>query len=348
MPSAHEHPQVVTEYIAKELSLGHLLGPFPESIVIPGLHLNSFGVIPKGHNLGKWRLIVDLSSPPAEIVNYGIESDLCSLSYITVDRVAEIVVRLGVVALMAKVDVESTFRLILVHPQDRPLLGMSWEGRVYIDPQLPFGLRSAPKLFNAVADTLNWCFYQRSIPHVLCYLDDFIIIGSLNRPCAKQSLIRLQATCTELRVPIAPHKTEGPCSCLVYLGIEMDTLAGQLCFPANKLSRLQACLKDWQASRACHHRDLESLIGLLNHACMVVRAGQTFFRRMIDLLHARCSPRHNTHIRLNVGFHSDLTLLGLLCKQLEWQIIPAYTRLSASGGDGFRRIGSMGMWCMVQ
>ena len=49
------------------------------------------------------------------------------------------VVSLGRGALLSKVDIESAYRLILVHPEDRPLQAISW---VYIDPMLPFSLWS--------------------------------------------------------------------------------------------------------------------------------------------------------------------------------------------------------------
>ena len=70
MPSATTHPEVVTAYLQKEQSLGRLLGPFTPT------QLNRFGVIPKGHNTGKWRLITDLSHPPTGSVNGGIEPEL--------------------------------------------------------------------------------------------------------------------------------------------------------------------------------------------------------------------------------------------------------------------------------
>ena len=46
-------------------------------------------------------------------------------------------------------DIESAYRLIPVHPHDRVLQAVSWNGEIYVDPMLPFGLRSAPKIFNA-------------------------------------------------------------------------------------------------------------------------------------------------------------------------------------------------------
>ena len=55
MGSARERPSVVTEYLTKESSLGRMLGPFTPESQIPSVHINHFGVIPKGHNTGKWR-----------------------------------------------------------------------------------------------------------------------------------------------------------------------------------------------------------------------------------------------------------------------------------------------------
>jgi len=78
-------------------------------------------VIPKGHNIGKWRLITDLSFPEGSSVNDGIDSELCSLSYVTMDEVASIVAGLGIGVLMGKVDIEAAYRLVPVHPQDRVL-----------------------------------------------------------------------------------------------------------------------------------------------------------------------------------------------------------------------------------
>ena len=146
MLSAREHPTVVAEYLAKEQALGRMLGPFDTAASLPPLQINRFGVIPKGHNRGRWRLITDLSFPREHSVNDGIDLALCSLSYSTVDEVASLVARLGPGALLAKIDIESAYRLIPVHPHDCPLLAMQWDGHLYIDPMLPFGLRSAPKI----------------------------------------------------------------------------------------------------------------------------------------------------------------------------------------------------------
>ena len=63
-------------------------------------------------------------------VNDGIEPELCSLYYTSVDE-AEAqrpVDYLGIGAQMVKFDMESAYHIVPVHPDDRPLLGMPWKG----------------------------------------------------------------------------------------------------------------------------------------------------------------------------------------------------------------------------
>ena len=183
MLSAIDHPDVFANYLKKEVSLGRMLGLFRSSCELPPLHINRFGVIPKGHNTGKWRLITNLSYPRNFSVNNGIDPSLCSLTYTTVDDIAETAAHLGPGSLLAKVDIESAYRLIPVHPDDRLLQAVQWDNQIFVDPMLPFGLRSAPKIFNAVADALH--LQQSGILLLYHYLDDFIIIAppSLHSVC---------------------------------------------------------------------------------------------------------------------------------------------------------------------
>lgn len=84
--SACQHPSVVDSYLANEVSLGRVAGPF-SSPPVPNLHISSFGVIPKEGQPGKWRLIVDLSSPRGSSVNDGIFGDELTMQYIRLNQV---------------------------------------------------------------------------------------------------------------------------------------------------------------------------------------------------------------------------------------------------------------------
>ena len=129
-------------------------------------------------------------------------------------------------ALMAKVDVKSAYRLVPVHPEDRLLLGMSWEGDIFVDTVLPFGLRSAPKIFTAPADALEWVTRQSGVETVIHYLDDFFLLGE---PDSEQCAVYLQlllGVFTRLKVPVAMEKLEGPVTRLTFLGIHQAQSAG--------------------------------------------------------------------------------------------------------------------------
>ena len=130
MKSVQEHGDVVERYIGAECEARRLLGPLERSR-FPQVHVSPFGVIPKSEP-GKWRLILDLSSPEGNSVNDGINKEWCSLSYISVDDVAARVMGLGRGALMAKFDLKSAYRQVPVHPDDRWLLGMDWNGKLYV------------------------------------------------------------------------------------------------------------------------------------------------------------------------------------------------------------------------
>lgn len=105
---------------------------------------------------GKFTGIVDLSSPGGTSVNDGINPDEFALQYITVDQVICLVSKFGKGALMAKSDVKAAYRNVPVHLSHHYLLGMKWHDQFYVDLGLPFGLRSAPFIFNSVADMVEW------------------------------------------------------------------------------------------------------------------------------------------------------------------------------------------------
>ena len=140
---------------------------------------------------------------------------------------------------LAKFDVQGAFRTVPVHPDDKWLLGMQWEGKVYVDKVLPFGLRSAPKLYNAVANALLWILSRFDGADGIHYLDDFLLFGRPNSPQCAMALRRALARYETLGVPVAPGKTEGPDTRLVFLGIEIDTLSMSLRLPPPKLERLR-------------------------------------------------------------------------------------------------------------
>ena len=167
---------------------------------------------------------------------------------------------------------------------------------------IPFGLRSAPKLFTALADAIQWLIKERGTECCIHYLDDYLFV---EKPTATaQALHMACATLSDLGVPLAPEKVEGPQTCLVFLGIELDTHTLTARLPQEKLQRLSALVDAWQDRKACTKRELLSLLGVLQHAAMVVRFGRVFIRRMIEL--SKVAKEDHHFVRLNKEFRSDL------------------------------------------
>ena len=259
-------------------------------------YTSPMGLVPKLHQLNKFRLIVDLSHPIGASVNDDISPDLCSLRYASVDEAVNVIRRLGRDAQLTKLDIKDAYRIIPVHPDDYHLLGISWRGATYIDRVLPFGLRSAPKIFSAVADLV---LHQQGIKHQLHYLDDFLFLDAATPQGSTGTLEQVLRIFQGLGIPIATQKTEGANTALVFLGILIDTHRFELRLPLEKLTRLQTALQHWEKKRSCTRRELESLLGHLLHAATVVRQGRTFLRQLFPLLSLNRAPHH--WIRLNAA-----------------------------------------------
>ena len=163
-------------------------------------------------------------------MNDTIEPTLCSLKYAAIDQAIALIRLVGQGAVLAKMDLKSAYRMVPIHPPDQPLLVISRQGTTHMDTALPFGLRSAPKIFSAVADTLAWAMVCNGLSGALHYLDDFLLVPH-SRQAAKASLSTALLTCHELEFPVATEKTEGPAVSLVFLGIQFDTCAGTLELP---------------------------------------------------------------------------------------------------------------------
>ena len=88
---------------------------------------------------------------------------------------------------------------IPIHPEDRRLLGMRWEGIIFIDAALPFGLTLPPKIFTAIADALELMVEQEALCSIMHYLDDFLLVGTLEGHDCAQSLHTFLTTCDHLR-----------------------------------------------------------------------------------------------------------------------------------------------------
>ena len=248
-------------------------------------------------------MIVDLSSPAGFSVNDGISQELSSMKYTSLDHLAYLVNSVGRGALLVKADIKEAYRMIPIHPQDQHLLGVSWKDSYYVDRMLPFGLRSTPKIFSAVADALQWILTQRGISNLLHHLDDFIFVAaSVDQAVSQKSM--LISSFQHLGVSLELSKLEGPSTCLTFLGIEVDTEALLLRLPSEKLLRVKQELSHCLLRKSITKRELQSLTALLQFATKVIRPGRPFLRQLYALQAIGSHLGH--HIRLNSAARADI------------------------------------------
>jgi len=175
---------------------------------------------------------------------------------------------------MSKIDLKNAFRLIPVRPEHWNLLGICWRNQIYADTCLPFGLRSAPYLFNQLLIAIHWILQQSyGVQYLLHYLDDFFTADPANSPQCSENL--LFTLCRNINAPTTS---------LIFLGIHLNSETMEASISDERKRALLDELS-WMRSRdKCTKRELLSLIGKLSFCCKVVAAGRIFLRRMINLL----------------------------------------------------------------
>ena len=225
-------------------------------------------------------------------INNFIEKDDFSLQYITIDNAIAAIQGFGSNCFMAKTDTESAFRLYPVHPDDWEL----WNGHYYFGKVLPFGLRSAPFLFNQLSDAIEWILPNNCSISFPCHiLDDFLLIEPpaptipYESPC-QASLSSIILTFKDLNILISAAKTEGPCQIIQFMGIILDSQKMEARLPEDKIERIRTALHTFQSKRSKTLQELQSLIGTLNFACKVIPLGALSSKELLSLPEVSKNP----------------------------------------------------------
>ena len=120
---------------------------------------------------------MDLSSAAGANIIDGVSAEWSFVSYVSIDHLSSLIISTGKGAVLVKADIKEAYRMLSIHREDQALLGVCWERIIYTDRALPFGLRSAPKIFSAVADASQWIVVNKGVRNLLHYLNDFIFVS---------------------------------------------------------------------------------------------------------------------------------------------------------------------------
>ncbi|XP_011405990.1 PREDICTED: uncharacterized protein LOC105313901 [Amphimedon queenslandica] len=205
-----------------------------------------------------------------------------------------------------KIELKDVYWIVPVHPHDMYLLAITWQNVTYLDRALPFGLRSAPKIFSAVAYMIAWALHCCGLPQQINYLHDLLLFVHPSDQNGAEMLVNALQILDVLGVPVATvttHKVKGPSTSLTFLGIVLDTMSFQL-IPADELRCVKGMMAMWLSRNSGTRKELERFLGHLVHAATLIQLGRTFLRELFKLLHKVNKPQH--FIQLTTTETADL------------------------------------------
>ena len=303
------------------------------------------GLVPK-HD-GGYRRIHHLSHPRGTSVNDFIDDESAHLQYTSFQNVLTEVLYAGRHAVILKKDIKDAFRNIPVAPHQQWLLGFNWNGQYYKETCLPFGLSTAPFLFNLFAEAFHWMIESHlHWKHLRHYLDDFISIieaqlATPERLAANHEGYNALTDC--LGIPRNDAKDCTGTVCTV-LGIEIDTNTFEARLPKEKLDQAITATMEALMQQSISLHDAQSLTGFLSFCSQAVRLGRVFMRRLWDFV-ASYPPHCRSTIRRKIpsGVMDDLhwwnsllpTYNGVLYFEESRDTIQLYTDASLMGLGGF-------------
>ena len=231
-----EKPHIAKELIQKEVKQGHFLGPFMEP-PLDGLICSPLNLVPKAGNPGKFRLIHNLAFPyNHNSVNANIPDHQAVVSFVPFDIAVQICQFLGPNCYISKMDYNSAFRIFPILGLDIHLLGFTLDGQYYINSSMAFGAGSSCRIFETFTTAMEWALIRqtgwRTCTH---YLNDFFLTRGTYLECAT-FMENSQSLSDFVGAKLLAAKTEGPCTKLTFLGLQLDMCNQLILIPGTKLT----------------------------------------------------------------------------------------------------------------
>ena len=152
-PSALSFSEHVDYYIANELELGAIAGPFIHNPLPRPLICSPLQTVPKRGST-KRRVVMDLIFAPSRLVN-SVIPDNNTIQYNTylyepykrrlpgIDRLCEFILQHDRGCLLYKLDLQCAYRQLPIDPKDYFYLGFRHKNMLYFDTRCPFRLRTS-------------------------------------------------------------------------------------------------------------------------------------------------------------------------------------------------------------
>lgn len=297
----------VDTLLATDVQINALLGPFQRQPFTTPLVCSPLQIVKK-QDSAKPRLVVDLSFPIDSSINMGISNDWfldqpVNLHYPSVLTLAEIVRTKGRGCLMFKTDLAKCYKQFSIQPNDWHYCAISWKHAYYVYIRQIFGLRSSAYACQRVTSAITYLMQQNSYS-VCNYLDDLAGAESIHK--ASTAYLSLQNLLRSLNLIENIDKATPPAVEMEFLGILLNSENFTMTIPPRKLQSIRQQLRDWIHKQYCTLKELQSLIGKLQHLSCCIRGGRIFINRLLNTLRG-VNSNHKSHcIEISSEFKQDL------------------------------------------
>ena len=290
--SARKHPKIVGEYINKHLHTKALYGPFSCNPLDIDIIVSPLQVA--FSQSGKPRVCNDLSYGEHSVNSAisGVWSEYPGydgdFSLPNADTVVQAILDIGPGARLWKTDFSAYYKQLSTDMAQINMLAFVYDNKLYFESRLPFGMRSSCLNAQRVTNAAIKVFKAKSNSFATGYVDD--ILGVSHVVVAEKDYDLFCSVTEELGLEKTLAKCVPPITCVIWIGLQFDTIAMCLSIPMEKMNRIVALLESWLENTRATKTALQSLLGSLNHVASVVIVGRAFTGHIMDMIKSQEFP----------------------------------------------------------
>ena len=303
--SSRTHYEVVNEFVIKHYRTGAINGPYAVNPLSVKVFPSPLQVAISAS--GKKRCVIDMSYPQGSSVNSTISTDWSQVPGFdgqfqlpTHDKICKLVLE-TFQPMMFVADLSAYFMQIPSDVADIPYMCFAWRGALFYHRRLPFGCRTACLHAQRVSDAVAAVHKAGAPGQLEPYIDDFD--GIVTAALAERAHVCFHGLLHRLGLLATIEKCISPTFETVFLGLLYNLRDLTLALPADKITRVLAIIEEWLDREHCSKKQLQSLLGLMNHLTTVVHAGRPFTSALLDILKLDQFP-HEVTVHLKQDLHT--------------------------------------------
>ena len=298
--------------------------------------LSPLNTVPKKDSEDR-RIILDLSCPIGGSINDYVSKDFyvgqkITLSYPGVDQLVSIVKLKERSCLLFQRDLSRAYRQIVMDPEEVSLLGYSFNGNIYFDKVLSFGLRSVAFIVQRVSDSIKYICSILNIS-IENYVDD--LAGADFSDKTWKSYIEHGNVLRFCGLSESLEKASPPFTQMVFIGVLFYSEARTLSVTPESLSKIHALVKEWLQMEEESLKQLQSLIGKLNIVAHCVKPARIFISRQNT-----CTPQMKKGLQWWFHFlprYNGVSMMDLEEWSTPYQVCGTDSCLVSYGGEAMIR-----------